>query len=88
MTEPKDLEVVTFKADKSLKKLLAGVANRSEFIRNAILSALDSVCPFCKGTGVLNEHRKKHWDDLVKSHDLQECGECHEVVLGGCQEQK
>lgn len=84
MPESKDLEVVTFKADKSLKKLLAGVSNRSEFIRNSILAALDSACPFCKGTGVLNEHRKKHWDDLVKSHDLQECNECHEVVLGSC----
>lgn len=81
MAVKNNLEVVTFKVDKSLKKLLAGVSNRSEFIRNAILTALDSACPFCKGTGVLTEHRKQHWEDLVQSHDFVECKECDEVVL-------
>lgn len=78
---PKDLEVITFKVDKSIKSLLAGVSNRSEFIRNAILNAFDNVCPFCKGTGVMNEHRKKHWDKLVESHTLHECEECHEMIF-------
>ena len=81
MSKSKDLEVVTFKVDKSLKKLLAGVSNRSEFIRHAILLALDSTCPFCKGTGVLNEHRKKHWNDLVQSNSLSECDDCHEPLV-------
>lgn len=84
MPESNDLEVVTFKVEKSLKQMLAGVSNRSEFIRNAVLAALDSACPFCKGTGVLNGHRKKHWEALVASHDLTECEECHEMVVGEC----
>lgn len=84
MNEYKDLEVLTFKVDKSLKKLLAGVPNRSEFIRNAILTALNSVCPFCKGTGVLSGHRKEHWDNLLNTHQVEECEECHEIILECC----
>lgn len=88
MAGSNNLEVITFKADMSLKKLLTGVSNRSEFIRNAVLAALDSACPFCKGTGVLNDHRKKHWNELVESHDLKECNECHEIVVGDCDQHK
>lgn len=82
MSGNKDMEVITFKVDKSMKELLSRVSNRSEFIRNAILCALDDVCPFCKGTGVLNEHRKKHWEDLAKTNEVPECSVCKEVVLG------
>ena len=46
-------EVITFKADESLLAALKGMPNRSEFIRNAILSSLDKICPMCKGTGSL-----------------------------------
>jgi hypothetical protein len=76
-----DVEVLTFKVDKAMVKLLKGVPNRSEFIRVAILQALDSLCPFCRGTGVLTPHRKKHWNDLTKHHQKKECKECHEDVL-------
>jgi hypothetical protein len=44
-------EVITFKADESLLAALRGIPNRSEFIRTAILSSLDKICPTCKGTG-------------------------------------
>ena len=84
MPNTNDFEVITFKANTSLRELLEGIPNRSEFIRNAILAALDNTCPFCKGTGVLNDHRKKHWTTLVESHDLSKCNECNEVVLGEC----
>lgn len=77
----KDVEVLTFKVDKELVKLLKGMSNRSEFIRAAILAALENGCPFCHGTGVLTPHRKKHWQDLAKHHALKECKECHENVL-------
>jgi hypothetical protein len=80
-TKTKAVEVLTFKADQSIVKLLKGVPNRSEFIRAAILEALDSVCPFCRGTGVLTPHRKKHWNDLNKHHHKKECKECHEEIL-------
>lgn len=77
----KDIEVITFKIDKSLSKMMKGIENRSEFIRLAILEALQSICPFCKGTGVLTPHRKKHWDKLASEHKTQVCRECDEVIL-------
>ena len=81
MAKVKGVEVITFKVDQSLAKLMRGIANRSEFIRSAILGALDNICPFCRGSGVLTEHRKKHWNDLNKHHGMKECKECHEDVL-------
>ncbi len=81
-TRTKEIEVITFKMDKSLKQLMKGIQNRSEFIRTAILNALESVCPFCKGTGVLTPHRKKHLNELTKKHGRQTCHECDEVVVG------
>lgn len=81
MVKPKDIEVITFKVDQSLAKLMRGIENRSEFIRAAILQAMDNVCPFCRGSGVLTPHRKKHWDELSKHHDMKECKECESDVF-------
>ncbi len=81
MAAAKNIEVLTFKVDKAISKLLKGIPNRSEFIRVAILQALEEVCPFCRGTGVLTPHRKKHWNQLTKHHGKKECKECHEDVL-------
>lgn len=81
MLNIKDLEVITFKVDKDLVRLLKRIPNRSEFIRAAVLEALDNVCPFCRGSGVLTPHRKKHWNELSKHHATKECKECHEDVL-------
>lgn len=76
-----DVEIVTFKIDRSMKKAMRGIKNRSEFIRSAILAALDNACPFCRGTGVLTPHRKKHWQELAGHHKVKECRECHEDVF-------
>jgi len=46
-------EIVTFKVDEPLREAMRGIPNRSEFIRSAILAALENVCPLCKGTGCL-----------------------------------
>lgn len=73
--------VITFKADASLLEALKSVPNRSEFIRAAILAALDSHCPLCGGTGVLTPHQKAHWDKFAEHHPLRECEQCHEVHL-------
>ena len=40
-TEHAKAEVVTFKADGSLLKAIEGIPNRSQFIRSAILAALE-----------------------------------------------
>ncbi len=75
------VEIITFKVDESLLEAMRGVPNRSQFIRHAILAALDSVCPVCKGTGILTPNQKKHWDSFATYHGLEECRECHEFRL-------
>lgn len=72
-------EIITFKADASLMEAMKGIPNRSEFIRNAILAALDSACPLCSGTGVLTPQQKIHMQDFLVDHSLQECEKCHDL---------
>ena len=73
--------IITFKVDSSLTEAMRGVANRSEFIRNAVLAALENTCPLCKGRGVLTEHQKEHWRAFESDHSIQECRVCHETHL-------
>ena len=74
-------EIVTFKADHTLIEAMRGIPNRSEFIREAILSALDSSCPLCKGTGILTPAQREHWQDFNSAHQVAECDTCHAVHL-------
>ncbi len=74
-------EIITFKADEPLREAMRGIPNRSEFIRAAILSALDSVCPLCKGSGILTPDQRKHWAEFAEDHALAECEDCHAVHL-------
>lgn len=74
-------QMVTFKADPTLLEAMKGVHNRSEFIRAALLAALDNVCPLCKGTGILTPNQKRHWEAFSRDHNLAECDDCHEVSL-------
>ena len=80
-------EIVTFKVDHSLLEVLKDLPNRSEFIRQAILNALDNICPLCQGTGSLSPDQKRHWERFSRSHSLEECENCHEIHLI-CNEQK
>jgi hypothetical protein len=80
VAKPKQ-EIVTFKVDSSLLDVLRELPNRSEFIRRAILNALDNVCPLCQGSGVLSPNQKKHWDKFSADHALAECNDCHEIHL-------
>jgi hypothetical protein len=74
-------EIITCKVDDSLLKAMKGIPNRSEFIRSALLTALDSVCPLCKGTGILTPNQKTHWKAFAAHHSVEVCDECHEVRL-------
>ncbi|MBT3256197.1 MAG: CopG family transcriptional regulator [Deltaproteobacteria bacterium] len=74
-------EIITFKADEALLKAMKGISNRSEFIRNAILTALNNVCPVCKGSGILTPHQKTHMDEFLTDHSLEECEKCSEMHL-------
>ncbi len=80
-------EVITFKVEESLLRMMQGISNRSEFIRLAILSALDNVCPLCGGTGALTPGRKEHWSKFSRDHTMKKCGDCHDMTIV-CQKQK
>lgn len=77
----KKQETITFKADGALAEALKQMTNRSEFIRNAVLHALDNNCPLCQGTGTLTPEQQKHWTGFLSTHALQKCGECQAVHL-------
>jgi len=73
-----DKHIITFKADQALVEAMEGVTNRSEFIRAAILAALDGACPLCHGTGVLSPRQRQHWSEFSATHAVETCGDCHE----------
>mgnify|MGYP007068119302 FL=1 len=74
-------EIITFKVDEALMKALAAVPNRSEFIRAAILQAMDNLCPLCSGTGYLTPDQRRHWEEFSSHHALEKCKECESVYL-------
>jgi len=74
--------VVSFKADQSLAKLLQAMPNRSEFIRRALLQAMDSTCPLCQGSGIMTPSQRQHWEVFTKEHHIGICAEgCGETIL-------
>jgi hypothetical protein len=74
-------EIITFKVDASMARLLRRIPNRSEYIRAAVLAALDSTCPLCSGTGKLTVEQRQHWEDFSVKHPIQECAQCQETHL-------
>lgn len=74
-------QVITFKAEEALVEAMEHIPNRSEFIRSAILAALESVCPLCHGTGVLNPNQQRHWHEFSRTHPVERCDECDEGRL-------
>lgn len=71
--------VFTFKADDELADLLKRVPNRSEFIRNAIETALANKCPLCYGKGFLTDEQTKHLQKFMDQHPLEKCEECNAI---------
>ena len=74
-------EIITFKVDSSLAEAMRGIPNRSDFIRNAILAALENSCPLCKGTGILTPEQKEHWQVFAQTHLVAECHQCSAMHL-------
>jgi hypothetical protein len=74
-------EIITFKVDAALAEAMRGMPNRSEFLRSAVLAALQNICPLCKGTGILSPHQMAHWSAFAKTHSIEECEKCHEFHL-------
>jgi hypothetical protein len=81
MPARKKEEMISFKVDGSLAEAMQGVPNRSEFIRSAILAALENSCPLCQGSGLLTPDQKTHWEEFSRHHRLRECHQCHAVHL-------
>lgn len=80
MSRGKDV-TVTFKVDEKLMEAIKEIPNRSEFIRSAVLSALDNTCPLCSGTGTLTPSQKTHWEAFSADHALEKCGSCNEQFV-------
>ena len=74
-------KIVSFKLDSALLDAMKGIPNRSEFIRSAIMAALDNTCPLCKGTGILTPSQMDHWETFSEDHSVEECDKCHEIHL-------
>jgi hypothetical protein len=74
-------EIITFKVEAPLAEMLKRMPNRSQFIRSAILSSLEHICPLCQGLGILSPDQKQHWQEFSEHHGIGECRECGSVVL-------
>ena len=72
----KKSEIVTLKVDATLIEAMSGIENRSDFIRSAILAALDNTCPLCRGSGKLSPDQIRHWKFFSQHHKLTECQDC------------
>lgn len=74
-------EIITFKVDRDLAERMKGISNRSEFIRGAILAAMDNVCPLCVGTGVLSVRQAEYWEKFMQRHHMEIVAETGETRL-------
>jgi len=81
MTGKRKQEIITFKVDEPLRDAMQGIPNRSEFIRAAVLAALENACPLCKGSGTLTPDQRRHWEAFAENHALTECDDCHAIHL-------
>lgn len=73
--------IVTFKVNDDLLAVIKEIPNRSEFIRAAIMTALENVCPLCSGTGLLTPKQKEHWESFSRDHTLKRCDDCQEIFI-------
>lgn len=73
--------IITFKADRDLCSALERMPNKSEFIRTALLTALDESCPFCGGTGTLTPGQRKHWLNFLRHHHVEHCRKCNGLKI-------
>jgi len=77
MSGSRKQEIISFKVDEALMHAMEGIENRSQFIRSAILIALENTCPLCRGTGMLTPDQHRHWATFARSHSVEECNRCH-----------
>jgi len=73
--------IITFKVNEDLREVISNIPNRSEFIRAAIMTALDNVCPLCNGTGILSPKQKDLPVEFAQNHAVRRCEDCHELII-------
>jgi len=73
--------IISFKVNGDLLEVIKNIPNRSEFIRAAIMTALESVCPLCNGTGLLSPKQKEHWEGFAQHHAVRRCADCDELFI-------
>lgn len=78
---PSKQETITFKADSELARLLSVMPNKSEFIRGAILNAMENTCPLCQGSGLISPQQKQHWEEFMRHHHIERCSDCDAVHI-------
>lgn len=74
-------ELITFKVERSLARLINNMPNKSDFIRKSVLMSLKNTCPLCQGTGVLTPQQQVHWGNFAEHHTLERCDNCDAVHL-------
>lgn len=73
--------IITFKVNDDLLEVIKNIPNRSEFIRAAIMTAIENVCPLCNGTGLLTPKQKEHWENFALYHNVKRCKDCDELFI-------
>ena len=79
MARNKKQEIITFKVSPALGEALRDIPNRSEFIRQAIQTAMGGVCPLCQGTGTLSPEQQEHWRQFSENHHVEKCDDCQAI---------
>jgi len=68
--------VVTSKVEEEVAAFLAGMPNKSEFIRKALLSALLEPCPICHGRGSVPQSLRRDLEKILSKHKFVACSYC------------
>ncbi len=74
-------EIITFKVNRELAEIIKRLPNRSDFIRRAVLAAVENTCPLCQGSGIITPEQKPHWEAFLKQHSVQRCADCSAIYL-------
>ncbi len=76
---PKD-QVMAFKVDAALARLLGSVKNKSELIRDAVYAYLGHLCPLCEGKGTIPANRVHEIELLLTQLEFATCSGCHTAL--------
>ena len=67
---------VAFKVEEELADFLNKLANKSAFIRKAIVAQLGRACPLCDGSGIVPRGLHDHYAPLLERFASRRCDSC------------